>query len=227
VRKDPAWYRLFFPGVPDDLPYTWPDGLYPSWPMDAAPPPGGAAADLLARTARELRDGRDVTWQPEQVPAGSPAHLAARTVLTLPPPALWISQHAGEPSGPGEVAEEQDAMLLSAETIAATRQSPVTGRRSAAARPAPVRTPTAKAPTDEDLAVVAQEVSRFRSGTYGVVVHCPRRLAEPGIRAALLAAPPSVIVMATGDPAALDAVRASCGPAGPPPILRPALDGTA
>lgn len=24
VRKDPAWYREYFPGVPDDLPYFWP-----------------------------------------------------------------------------------------------------------------------------------------------------------------------------------------------------------
>lgn len=24
VRKDPAWYRQFFPDVPDDLPYVWP-----------------------------------------------------------------------------------------------------------------------------------------------------------------------------------------------------------
>ncbi|HJT94939.1 MAG TPA: MSMEG_6728 family protein [Mycobacterium sp.] len=25
VRKDPAHYRQFFPGVPDDLPYVWPE----------------------------------------------------------------------------------------------------------------------------------------------------------------------------------------------------------
>ncbi len=25
VRKDPAWYGPLFPGVPDDLPYLWPD----------------------------------------------------------------------------------------------------------------------------------------------------------------------------------------------------------
>jgi hypothetical protein len=24
VRKDPAHYRPFFPGVPDDMPYVWP-----------------------------------------------------------------------------------------------------------------------------------------------------------------------------------------------------------
>lgn len=24
LRKDPAWYGRFFPGVPDDLPYVWP-----------------------------------------------------------------------------------------------------------------------------------------------------------------------------------------------------------
>jgi hypothetical protein len=24
LRKDPGWYRRFFPGVPDDLPYVWP-----------------------------------------------------------------------------------------------------------------------------------------------------------------------------------------------------------
>lgn len=24
VRKDPGWYRQFFPDVPDDLPYVWP-----------------------------------------------------------------------------------------------------------------------------------------------------------------------------------------------------------
>ncbi|MDX8051045.1 MSMEG_6728 family protein [Lentzea sp. BCCO 10_0798] len=27
VRKDPAHYRRFFPGVPDDLPYVWPPTL--------------------------------------------------------------------------------------------------------------------------------------------------------------------------------------------------------
>ncbi len=25
VRKDPGWYGPMFPGVPDDLPYVWPD----------------------------------------------------------------------------------------------------------------------------------------------------------------------------------------------------------
>jgi pyrimidine dimer DNA glycosylase len=25
VRKDPDWYRRFFPDVPDDLPYVWPE----------------------------------------------------------------------------------------------------------------------------------------------------------------------------------------------------------
>lgn len=24
LRKDPAWYRRYFPRVPDDLPYVWP-----------------------------------------------------------------------------------------------------------------------------------------------------------------------------------------------------------
>lgn len=24
LRKDPVWYRQFFPAVPDDLPYVWP-----------------------------------------------------------------------------------------------------------------------------------------------------------------------------------------------------------
>ena len=26
LRKDPGWYRRYFPNVPDDLPYVWPDG---------------------------------------------------------------------------------------------------------------------------------------------------------------------------------------------------------
>jgi hypothetical protein len=25
VRKDPAHYRRYFPDVPDDLPYVWPE----------------------------------------------------------------------------------------------------------------------------------------------------------------------------------------------------------
>ncbi|WP_322975189.1 MSMEG_6728 family protein [Peterkaempfera bronchialis] len=34
LRKDPAHYRAVFePGLPDDLPYTWPDPAFPHWPV--------------------------------------------------------------------------------------------------------------------------------------------------------------------------------------------------
>ncbi len=29
VRKDPGWYRSYFPTVPDDLPYVWPEPAPP------------------------------------------------------------------------------------------------------------------------------------------------------------------------------------------------------
>jgi Pyrimidine dimer DNA glycosylase len=35
VRKDPERYRPYFPDVPDDLPYTWPDTVFPRWPVRA------------------------------------------------------------------------------------------------------------------------------------------------------------------------------------------------
>lgn len=56
VQKDPAFYRPRFPGVPDDLPYVWPE-------PDHAPPPLDpftawiVRAPTAAALARFLRDG--------------------------------------------------------------------------------------------------------------------------------------------------------------------------
>ena len=33
VRKEPEHYRPIFGDVPDDLPYVWPDGCFPRWPL--------------------------------------------------------------------------------------------------------------------------------------------------------------------------------------------------
>ncbi len=43
VRKDPEYYRQFFPDVPDDLPYAWPTPVFPRWPVRRG---AGRALDL-------------------------------------------------------------------------------------------------------------------------------------------------------------------------------------
>ena len=37
VRKDPGRYRPFFPDVSDDLPYSWPESVFPRWPVRRGP----------------------------------------------------------------------------------------------------------------------------------------------------------------------------------------------
>lgn len=52
VRKDPVHYRPFFPDVPDDLPYVWPQAVFPRWPLrraSVAPLTLTAALDLVGR----------------------------------------------------------------------------------------------------------------------------------------------------------------------------------
>jgi hypothetical protein len=57
VRKDPAYYRRFFPTEPDDLPYAWPAAAFPRWPVRRGRPdplPLAGALGLLGLDASVL-----------------------------------------------------------------------------------------------------------------------------------------------------------------------------
>ncbi|MFJ6216321.1 MSMEG_6728 family protein [Streptomyces sp. NPDC092296] len=79
LRKDPDHYRdRFEPGLPDDLPYTWPDPAFPRWPLRRGhdrPLGLEQAARLLGV---ELPD-RQARAAVAAVSAGSDAELAVRS----------------------------------------------------------------------------------------------------------------------------------------------------
>ncbi len=94
VRKEPEHYRPIFGDIPDDLPYVWPDGSFPRWPLrrgsdrpmrlaDAMrllgldePPPG---ADEVVAT---LLGGDDVRLSPTDVLADSQSAGSAADAAT-------------------------------------------------------------------------------------------------------------------------------------------------
>ena len=74
LRKEPDWYRPFFPDVPDDLPYVWPSGAFPRWPLRR----GGVDA-LPVEEALALL-GFAQAWEPQQQAV---AAVTGGTDLTL------------------------------------------------------------------------------------------------------------------------------------------------
>jgi hypothetical protein len=108
VRKDPAYYRAYFPEVPDDLPYFWPSAAFPRWPLrrghnealtteealallglPAITPQQQAAVDA-ARAGRHLHLA---------LPAGAGATTAGLLAgLCTPGSTLWVTP--GQPPAP-------------------------------------------------------------------------------------------------------------------------------
>ena len=133
VRKDPERYRPFFPDVAADLPYTWPESVFPRWPvrrgpsgplvLDAAAALVGLAGptDEQRRVVDELRAGRDTSvGGPDASVTAVIAGLClpGRTVWAVdgppltapgpPPPAAPVVGRIAQPSakepGPEEIA---------------------------------------------------------------------------------------------------------------------------
>ena len=78
LRRNPAHYRAFFePGLPDDLPYTWPDPAFPRWPLRR----GHERPLTLEQAVRLLgvgMPGRQTRAAVAAVMAGSDAELDVR-----------------------------------------------------------------------------------------------------------------------------------------------------
>jgi hypothetical protein len=137
LRKDPAYYRRFFPAEPDDLPYAWPPSVFPRWPLRRGHPdplPLATALALLgldepteeqAAAVGALQDGQDAQ-------ASDPA-TGLLAGLCTPGHTLWITPDRPGMPGPEALPE------------------PVRGR------PGKVSTPIAKEPTPADLAAMAAE----------------------------------------------------------------------
>jgi Pyrimidine dimer DNA glycosylase len=180
LRKDPAYYRRFFPTEPDDLPYAWPPAAFPRWPVRRARPdplPLATALALLgldepteeqAEVVAAVQDGRDAR-------ASDPV-TGLLAGLCTPGHTLWVT-----PDRPGMPAPE-------------ALPEPVRGN------PGKVSTPVAKDPTPADLAAMAEEAGaepEFRflpatavgaDSTAGVGLVVADRVAAPaGLRIPVLA----------------------------------------
>jgi hypothetical protein len=139
LRKDPAHYRRFFPTVPDDLPYVWPEPVFPRWPVRRGRPdplPPAAALELLgvaeatpeqAGVLAALRAGRDAR-------ATDPV-TGLLAGLCTPGHTLWVGPDRAGVPGP-------DAL-----------PQPVRGA------PGTVSVPVAKDPTPADMAAMAEEAA--------------------------------------------------------------------
>lgn len=223
VRKEPEYYRRFFPEVRDDLPYLWPDPAFPRWPARGRDLELSVALAELglpaARTGQQeavqaVLAGRDVLVTMRPGHGGSTTGLLA--ALAGPGPTLWVSRQAGpavdrldEPplAAPGTGAEPRAA-------------DPPAPRPAARAATGPV----ARAPGPEDLAAMAAEAAAAPD----LIFLRPGQLLEPRVLDSVSAAKPMLLVVdgcaeLTGpDGAAVAAARAALGS---PPLL--ALTGPA
>lgn len=99
LRKERAHYEPFFADVPDDLPYVWPDPVFPRWPVrrvQEEPLAPDEAAALLGLdvvppgaedTVASLTAGKDVRLSPEDGPARSIGLIAG---LCTPGSTIWV-----------------------------------------------------------------------------------------------------------------------------------------
>jgi hypothetical protein len=198
LRKDPTWYGPVFGDIPDDLPYWWPEDLFPRWPIRPAHPCTAAEALRLL--------GFDDGWPGQVEPAS--AAVDGRDCLAV-----------FRPGTGGRSAGLFAGLRVGGTTL---RILPATGTsdRFAVAdslpeRPVvPERCPvpaelTARQPTPEDLAAMAAELQPS-----------PWRFAHPDRIDAV--ARPDLIVVERADALEADA-RRRIGKArhglGSPPLL--------
>ncbi|RKS72715.1 hypothetical protein CLV35_2964 [Motilibacter peucedani] len=119
VRKDPEFYRPFFPDVPDDLPYLWPSPSFPRWPVRRpaleALPEEEALAMLgftemrpwqRAAVDAALAGSDAVVPVPPGQGATSAGLLAAMVTLGR---TLWVAPGPALPEHPGEHEEQRPA----------------------------------------------------------------------------------------------------------------------
>lgn len=139
LRKDPEYYRPFFPAEPDDLPYVWPPAAFPRWPLRR-----GRAGALPLATALALLGLDEPT--PEQADAvaalqdGQDARATDPVTgllagLCTPGATLWV--HPDPPGMPGP----------------AELPVPVRGK------PGKVSPPIARDPTPADAEAMAAEAA--------------------------------------------------------------------
>jgi hypothetical protein len=184
VRKDPDHYRMFFPDVPDDLPYVWPPDFFPRWPVRR----GGDPAAMLgfpslrpgqAEAVAALQAGSDVLLcMPPGAGATSTGLIAG---LTLPRPTLWLTDRAGDvparnPAAPGRALDG----VVDAPADGSSGKPSVAGQ-------------TARSPGPEEHAAMAAEIDAAQRPDF--VFHPPARLSEREVRRQIVPRPPGLIVV--------------------------------
>ena len=139
LRKDPAYYRRFFPDEPDDLPYAWPAAAFPRWPLRRGRPEAMPMATALALLGLDeptpeqadaiaaLQDGEDA--------AGTDPATGLLAGLCTRGHTLWVT-----PDRPGMPAPAELPELVRG-------------------KPGKVSTPIAKDPTPADAAAMAAEAA--------------------------------------------------------------------
>lgn len=214
VRKEPEFYRRFFPKVPEGLPYLWPKSPFPRWPVRrpaAAPLPFEDALALLgfdgprpgqAEAVTALAAGRDVLLAMPAGRGGSATGVLAG--LTARRPTLWIPPANDEDPDEGGPPTEP---VRRADQRPADRRSPkIDG------------VPTARAPSAEDLAAIADEVQAEPD----FVFLSPMSLSEPVTAAHLAALYPGQVVVDDADlmnGSDATAVASAVRGLGSPPVL--------
>ena len=180
VRKEPQWYRPYFPDVPDDLPYWWPPDVFPRWPVRAAGQPLSLDEALQVLGFEDVRAGQGQAASAaasgrDCVAVQRPGHGATSTGLLAglmtPGRTLWVHPTGG-PRGAHERPENLEAV---------PSRGPVT-------RSAPTAGPVARSPSPDDLAAMAAE-----SLPAEWVFTDPARVAEQ--TRTLRDAPPGLIVL--------------------------------
>jgi hypothetical protein len=155
LRKDPSYYGLLFPGVPDDLPYHWPPPVFPRWPVRRGPQPVGLADALQllgypAPLPGQMEAVADVVAGHDHVltlPPGAGATTAGLLAgLCTPGRTLWITPTEGPLAPPPAVDPRAVRRSL----------APTKPPRAASINKKPPAS-TAKSPGPEDLLAMRAE----------------------------------------------------------------------
>jgi hypothetical protein len=204
VRKEPEHYRPLFGDVPDDLPYVWPQPLFPRWPVrrgraDAASLDEALALLGLAEAWPVQRDavaslvaGRDVTVR---LPPGAGATTTALLAgLCTPGTTLWVLPGTPLPD-PVERVEPAPSTTPAVTRDSAGRTAPSIAREPSPADTAAMAAEAAAAPEFRFVRAAQLASTLISTSTAGVglvVLDNPpdgARNERPGGAAAGLAAP--------------------------------------